>query len=172
MAVHARYRHRGIGRALVDRLGRDLRAEGRRLLLVLTVSPSDPGREPPDGYRATRAFYRTMGFVLARDLPGLWPNDTAVLLVKPLDTGPANKRTEDRMGTEEDMVGQASGWSVDEDEGGGFRWAAYGPAGTAQGQAATREEAERAAMRAEQDLIRRAEPPPRTTPTAADPPEA
>jgi hypothetical protein len=25
-----------------------------------------------------------MGFILARDLPGLWPNDTAVLLVRPL----------------------------------------------------------------------------------------
>jgi hypothetical protein len=25
-----------------------------------------------------------MGFILARDLPSLWPNDTAVLLVKPL----------------------------------------------------------------------------------------
>jgi hypothetical protein len=43
----------------------------------LTVSPSDPGWEPRDGYQA-------IGFILARDLPGLWPNDTAVLLVKPL----------------------------------------------------------------------------------------
>jgi len=84
MAVHAGHRHRGIGRALVDRLARDLAAEGRRLLLVLTVSPSDPGLDPPDGYQATRAFYLAMGFVLARDLPGLWPGDTAVLLVKPL----------------------------------------------------------------------------------------
>jgi ribosomal protein S18 acetylase RimI-like enzyme len=84
MAVHADHRHRGVGRALVGRLCRDLAAEGRRLLLVLTVSPSDPGPEPPDGYQATRAFYRSVGFLLARDLPGLWPNDTAVLLVQPL----------------------------------------------------------------------------------------
>ena len=84
MAVHARHRHRGVGRALVDRLCADLAAEGRRLLLVLTVSPSDPGPEPPDGYQATRAFYQAMGFILARDLPGLWPDDTAVLLVRPL----------------------------------------------------------------------------------------
>jgi hypothetical protein len=59
-------------------------AEGRRLLLVLTVSPSDPGPEPPDGDQATRAFYQAVGFTLAMDLPGLWPNDTAVLLVRPL----------------------------------------------------------------------------------------
>lgn len=84
MAVHARHRHQGVGRALIERLGQDLAAEGRRLLLVLTVSPSDPSEEPPDGYQATRAFYQAMGFILARDLPSLWPNDTAVLLVKPL----------------------------------------------------------------------------------------
>jgi ribosomal protein S18 acetylase RimI-like enzyme len=88
MAVHARHRHHGIGRALINRLCQDLAAEGRRLLLVLTVSPSDPGEEPPDGYQATRAFYQAMGFILARDLPGLWPNDTAVLLVKPLPQAP------------------------------------------------------------------------------------
>ena len=84
MAVHADDRHHGIGRALINRLCQDLTAEGRRLLLVLTVPPSDPGWEPPDGYQATRAFYQAMGFILARDLPGLWPDDTAVLLVKPL----------------------------------------------------------------------------------------
>jgi ribosomal protein S18 acetylase RimI-like enzyme len=84
MAVHASRRHHGIGRALVDRLCHDLAGEGCRLLLVLTVSPSDPGEEPPDGYQATRAFYQAMGFVLARDLPGLWEGDTAVLLVRPL----------------------------------------------------------------------------------------
>jgi hypothetical protein len=53
----------------------------------LTVSPSDPGEEPPDGYQMTRAFYRQVGFVLARDLPGLWPHDTAVLMVRSLAEG-------------------------------------------------------------------------------------
>jgi ribosomal protein S18 acetylase RimI-like enzyme len=84
MAVHAEHRRRGLGHALVERLCRDLAAEGRRVLLVLTVSPSDPGDEPPDGYQATRAFYRKVGFTLAMDLPGLWPHDTAVLMVRPL----------------------------------------------------------------------------------------
>jgi hypothetical protein len=74
------------------------------------------------------------------------------------------------MGSDDDKLGHASGWSVDEDPEGGFRWTAYGPAGNAQGRAATREEAERAASRAEQDLVRepgrepRAASAPRDTP--------
>jgi ribosomal protein S18 acetylase RimI-like enzyme len=84
MAVHARHRHQGIGRALVERLCQDLATEGRRLLLVLTVSPSDQGWEPADGYQATREFYQAAGFILARDLPGYWDSDTPVLLVRPL----------------------------------------------------------------------------------------
>ena len=50
------------------------------------------------------------------------------------------------------QAGHVSGWSVDEDPEGGFRWTAFGPAGTRQGQAPTRAKAERAAMQAEQDL--------------------
>jgi hypothetical protein len=52
-----------------------------------------------------------------------------------------------------EQPGYASGWSVDEDPSGGFRWTAFGPAGTVQGAARTRAEAERAAMGAEQDLL-------------------
>jgi hypothetical protein len=48
------------------------------------VSPSDAGDEPPDGYQTTRAFYAKVGFTPAMDLPGLWPHDTAVLMVRPL----------------------------------------------------------------------------------------
>jgi GNAT superfamily N-acetyltransferase len=82
MAVHANHRRRGVGHALIERLCTDLANEGRRLLLVLTASPSDPGPEPPDGYQSTRAFYRSVGFVLARDFPGYWSSDTPVLLVR------------------------------------------------------------------------------------------
>jgi hypothetical protein len=53
----------------------------------------------------------------------------------------------------DEQPGHASGWSVDEDPEGGFRWTAFGPAGTVQGQAPTRAQAERAAMQAEQDLV-------------------
>ena len=84
MAVRADRRRRGIGHALIDRLSERLAEEGRRVLLVLTVSPSDPGAEPEDGYQSTRAFYRSTGFVLGRDLRGEWDTDTAVLMVRPL----------------------------------------------------------------------------------------
>jgi ribosomal protein S18 acetylase RimI-like enzyme len=84
MAVRADRRREGIGHALIDRLVGDLAAAGTRILVVLTVSPSDPGPEPPDGYQATREFYRRTGFVLARDLRGEWDSDTAVLLVRTL----------------------------------------------------------------------------------------
>ena len=85
MAVRADRRRRGIGHALIERLTDQLIAAGRRVLLVLTVSPSDPGPEPDDGYQSTRAFYRSVGFVLGRDLAGEWDGgDTAVLLVKSL----------------------------------------------------------------------------------------
>jgi ribosomal protein S18 acetylase RimI-like enzyme len=86
MAVRADRRRRGIGHALVDRLAEQLAAEGRGILLVLTVSPNDRGQEPDDGYGSTRAFYRSTGFVLGRDLPGEWDADTAVLMVRTLAT--------------------------------------------------------------------------------------
>ena len=86
MAVRADRRRRGIGHALIDRLADEIAAEGRRVLLVLTVSPSDGGPEPDDGYGSTRAFYRSTGFVLGRDLRGEWDTDTAVLMVRALAT--------------------------------------------------------------------------------------
>lgn len=70
MAVRADRRRSGVGRALLDRVAADTRAEGRQFLLVLTVSPSDGPDEIPDGYQATRAFYESNGFILARDFPG------------------------------------------------------------------------------------------------------
>jgi ribosomal protein S18 acetylase RimI-like enzyme len=84
MAVRSERRREGIGHALIDRLVGQLTAEGKRVLLVLTVSPSDPGPEPDDGYGATRAFYRSAGFVLGRDLRGEWDADTAVVMVRSL----------------------------------------------------------------------------------------
>jgi GNAT superfamily N-acetyltransferase len=85
MAVRADRRRGGIGHALIERLTDELIAAGRRILLVLTVSPSDPGPEADDGYQSTRAFYRSVGFVLGRDLAREWDGgDAAVLLVKSL----------------------------------------------------------------------------------------
>jgi ribosomal protein S18 acetylase RimI-like enzyme len=93
MAVRADRRGRHVGRALMDRLATDLRAEGRRLLLVLTVSPSDGPDDIEDGYQATRAFYAANGFDLARDFGGYWgDHDTPVLLVRVLAAGGARGR--------------------------------------------------------------------------------
>ncbi len=84
MAVHARHRGQGVGRALIDRLTGQLRDQGRRLLLVLTVSSLEAEPGVTDGYQRTRAFYRSVGFLPARELPDLWPGNKAPLLVLPL----------------------------------------------------------------------------------------
>ena len=46
MAVRADRRRRGIGHALIDRLTGELAAAGRRVLIVLTVSPSESSSPP------------------------------------------------------------------------------------------------------------------------------
>jgi GNAT superfamily N-acetyltransferase len=84
MAVHADRRGRSIGRALIGRLTGELRDQGRRLLLVLTVSSLEEEPGIDDGYHRTRAFYRSVGFVPARELPDLWPGNKALLLAMPL----------------------------------------------------------------------------------------
>jgi hypothetical protein len=60
------------------------------------------------------------------------------------------------MDTEEPKTGHSSGWSVDEDPEDGFKWTAHGPTGTRHGHAENREEAERAALEAEHELIEEA----------------
>ncbi|MGI8430086.1 MAG: hypothetical protein ACR2OB_12480 [Solirubrobacteraceae bacterium] len=50
--------------------------------------------------------------------------------------------------------GHASGFSVEEDSEGGFRWSAFGPAGARHGHADARADAEATASAAEQELIR------------------
>ncbi len=82
MAVHADRRGQGIGRALVERLVAGLRGEGRQLLLVATLAESADEGDEADGFARTRAFYRSVGFVPAREVP-LW-DEPAVLLVMPI----------------------------------------------------------------------------------------
>lgn len=58
------------------------------------------------------------------------------------------------MPADDERSSRASGYSVDEDADGGFRWSAFGPAGTLQGHAESRSDAEAAVQGAEQELCR------------------
>jgi GNAT superfamily N-acetyltransferase len=83
LAVHARHRRRGIGRALIVALSDQLRTQGDRLVLVKTLSDrTDPGPE----YAETRAFYLAMGFlpVAELDLDPPDPENPIQLLALPL----------------------------------------------------------------------------------------
>ncbi len=76
IAVAPTERGSGIGRALIDRLAADLRADGCRLLSVHTVGPSFPH----DGYATTRAFYHRTGFIPLEEHHGLdWDGPTLIL---------------------------------------------------------------------------------------------
>jgi ribosomal protein S18 acetylase RimI-like enzyme len=92
MAVRSDRRRHGIGRMLIERVAAAAAAEGRWLLLVLTVSPNDGPEEVSDGYGATRDFYRANGFALARDFEGYWGGaDLPVLMVRALDVQPGHR---------------------------------------------------------------------------------
>ena len=81
LAVHARDRRRGIGRALIDAISDRCRADGDRILLVKTLSDrEDPGPE----YAETRAFYLALGFVPVVEMPDLDPDNPIQLLAFPL----------------------------------------------------------------------------------------
>lgn len=82
LAVRRDARRRGLGRAMLSHLERELVAEGVEYLQVKTLSSS----HRDEGYEETRAFYRACGFRLLEEMPGLWgPENPAVMLVKRLD---------------------------------------------------------------------------------------
>jgi hypothetical protein len=58
------------------------------------------------------------------------------------------------MDSERDDRGRVSGYSVVEDPDGGFRWSAFGPAGSRQGRADSRAAADAAGEAAERELAR------------------
>jgi ribosomal protein S18 acetylase RimI-like enzyme len=84
MAVRADRRRQGLGGRLIAHLCASLRAEGCRLLLVMTLSALYKEPQRADSYAQTRAFYRAHGFLDARDLPDHWPSNPALLMVRPL----------------------------------------------------------------------------------------
>ena len=80
LAVDPGHHRRGIGTALAQRFEDDMRADGARLLEVKTLGPSCPD----ESYAKTLAFYRAMGYLPLEELQGLWPEEPALILVKPL----------------------------------------------------------------------------------------
>ncbi|GAA2172356.1 hypothetical protein GCM10009846_09980 [Agrococcus versicolor] len=76
IAVHAEQRGAGIGRALVDAAATWAASAGAAAFEVHTVGPSFED----DGYAATRAFYRSCGFLPVREVEGLdWDGPTLIL---------------------------------------------------------------------------------------------
>jgi ribosomal protein S18 acetylase RimI-like enzyme len=80
MAVEPALHRRGIGRALVEALEADLRADGVELLQVKTLGPS----LPDPSYERTRRFYTRMGFRPLEEIPDRWPGNPCLIMVKVL----------------------------------------------------------------------------------------
>lgn len=68
MAVLPDFHRMGVGRALVEAAEAHLRARHFEYLQVKTLADTDPDA----GYRATRAFYRALGFRDLEVFPTLW----------------------------------------------------------------------------------------------------
>ncbi|MFF4621079.1 GNAT family N-acetyltransferase [Nonomuraea jabiensis] len=78
MAVSPDRHRRGVGRALVDAVTSDVRADGCRMLQVKTLGAKRPDR----GYARTRAFYRAVGFLPLEETDDLWPGSPCLIMVK------------------------------------------------------------------------------------------
>ncbi|MGW4955744.1 GNAT family N-acetyltransferase [Nonomuraea sp. NPDC004186] len=78
MAVSPGWHRRGVGRALVDAVTSDVRADGCRLLQVKTLG----AKHPDPGYARTRAFYRAVGFLPLEETDDLWPGNPCLIMVK------------------------------------------------------------------------------------------
>lgn len=78
MGVEPGFHRHGVGRALVETTAADVRAQGRRYLLVVTLHP----RVPYEPYQRTRRFYEGLGFeyVLEEQFPADPENPLATYL--------------------------------------------------------------------------------------------
>lgn len=75
-----RHRH-GVGRAILEHLEPELRADGVRMLHVKTRGQSIPD----EGYARTLAFYEGMGFIALEERTDIWgPENPCLILAKPL----------------------------------------------------------------------------------------
>lgn len=80
LGVRPELHRKGIGRRLLGWAEDQAHTAGHKLMSVKTLSPADPD----EGYRLTRAFYFSLGFLPLEDLP-LWdPDNPSIILVKPL----------------------------------------------------------------------------------------
>lgn len=68
MGVLENYHRRGIARALLTQIEKELRKEGIQFLTVKTLSESRPNKE----YDQTRNFYLNMGFTPLEEFKTLW----------------------------------------------------------------------------------------------------
>jgi rhodanese-related sulfurtransferase/GNAT superfamily N-acetyltransferase len=89
MAVHAKHRGSGHGRALLEALVDALHVARARFVVVKTLSD----RDPDDGYAQTRAFYLAMGFTPLLDLDIWGPDNPALLLVRTIAAPPGRATT-------------------------------------------------------------------------------
>lgn len=81
MAVHASYRGKGYGKALLERAEGWLIKKDARFLQVKTIAATSP--DP--AYAETRAFYTHMGFTPLEVFPALWhPQNPCLQMVKVL----------------------------------------------------------------------------------------
>ncbi len=89
VAVHARRRRGGMGRALVDEVERRVAEQGGGQLYADTS-----GREQ---YAPTRAFYTAMGYAQAALLPNFFgPGDDKIIFAKPIASAAAPPRKGDQ----------------------------------------------------------------------------
>jgi orotate phosphoribosyltransferase len=89
LAVRQDRRRQGVGRLLVEAVAESARANGARLLSVLTLGPSAPEPGVEDGYEGTRRFYQRLGFIGVRELDLVTWSSSALLLVRPLGPRPS-----------------------------------------------------------------------------------
>lgn len=80
IAVHADYRARGIGRALLAACELWLLNEGVHMLHVKTLGPSHASVH----FALTRRFYEQAGFIPLEELPNVWEDNPCLLMAKPL----------------------------------------------------------------------------------------
>lgn len=79
MAVDPAYHRRGVGRAMLEHLERNLASGGVEFLQVKTLSPS----RPEAANDRTRAFDLAYGFKPLEEFPTLWdPSNPALQLIK------------------------------------------------------------------------------------------